>query len=202
MTGHTLLRGIPEHLRDDAARLYWQAFGPKLGRVMGPAPRAHAYLVRVMRRANAFCVVDADGHLLGIGGYKTSEGSFAGGTVADLRAVYGRAGAAWRTALLSRVAATGAQHDAGDSFLIDGICVRSDMRNRGIGTALTRALIEEGQRRGHSTVWLEVVEGNVTARRLYEGLGFVATHSHAIGSMRHVFGFASATTMVCDLAPL
>ncbi len=38
----TLQTGLPEHLRAEAARLYWQAFGGKLGLVMGPEARAPA----------------------------------------------------------------------------------------------------------------------------------------------------------------
>ena len=37
--------GLPDHLRHDAARLYWQAFGGKLGRVLGPERLAFALLV-------------------------------------------------------------------------------------------------------------------------------------------------------------
>lgn len=194
-----ILYGIPESLIPEAVALYWQAFGPKLGRVMGPKPRAHAYLTRVMRRSNALAVVDGAGRLVAIGGFRTDEGSFAGGSPDDLRAVYGRSGAAWRINLLGRVARAGAHHDDSDSFLIDGICVRADMRNRGIGFALIRALIAEGRRRGHSAIRLEVVEGNRAARSLYESLGFVAVETHGIGILRHVFGFASATTMICPL---
>ncbi len=37
MTGDwSLSLGLPKTLRRDAARLYWQAFGPKLGMVLGP----------------------------------------------------------------------------------------------------------------------------------------------------------------------
>lgn len=197
--GYALHHGIPEALRREAARLYWQAFGAKLGRVMGPEALAHDYLVRVMRRSDAICALDAEGQLLAIGGYKTEAGSFAGGTVADLRAIYGRAGAAWRRMLLNRMAATGSAFGDEHSFLIDGICVRAEWRGRGIGAALTQALINEGRRRGYPAVRLEVVEDNHVARRLYQRLGFEVAGSHHIGALRHVFRFAVSIEMILPL---
>jgi ribosomal protein S18 acetylase RimI-like enzyme len=196
---YCLYRGIPDALSHQAAQLYWQAFGVKLGRVMGPAPLAHDYLVRVMRREDAICALDAEGQLLAIGGYKTEAGSFAGGTLADLRAVYGRAGAAWRQMLLNRVAEAGSGLGDEHSFLIDGICVRADWRGRGVGAALTRALVEEGRRRGYPAVRLEVIEDNHIARRLYERLGFEMAGSHHIGALRHVFRFTVAIEMILPL---
>ena len=47
MNDVTLQFGLPDRLRADAARLYWQAFGSKLGAVMGPEPRALRFLMRV-----------------------------------------------------------------------------------------------------------------------------------------------------------
>ena len=49
----TIRHGLPEHLRPDAAALYWQAFGGKLGRVMGPNQRALRFLQRVIRADHA-----------------------------------------------------------------------------------------------------------------------------------------------------
>ena len=50
MTGAwTLSLGLPNSLRPDAAQLYWHAFGPKLGRVLGPERHALAFLENVIR---------------------------------------------------------------------------------------------------------------------------------------------------------
>ena len=187
--------GIPAHLRAEAVELYWQAFGPKLNKVLGPHPRARAFLTRVMRTDNAFAAVDDHGRLLGIAGYRTPEGSFAGGTLADLRAIYGRAGAKWRAALLLRLAhAVDERH-----FLVDGVSVRAPMRGCGIGSALIDALCTEGRAQGFSIARLEVVDSNLRARALYERLGFTAIGSQPIGLLRHVFGFHAATSMIRPL---
>lgn len=70
-------------------QLYWQAFGGKLGRVMGPERLALRFLTRVLRGDHAIVALDAKGVLLGMAGFKTPAGSFAGGEMADVLAIYG-----------------------------------------------------------------------------------------------------------------
>ncbi|WP_354004002.1 GNAT family N-acetyltransferase [Pseudotabrizicola algicola] len=184
--------GLPDHLRPQAADLYWQAFGGKLGRVMGPAPRAHAFLLRVLRADHCICALSDEGRLLGIAGFKSPQGSFAGGASEDLRRVYGYWGAAWRGALLRLL-----QSDIdNDRFLIDGLCVARDQRGQGIGSALVSALMDEARRRGYGAIRLEVIDTNIRARALYERLGFAPWRSETLGLLRHVFGFSRAVTMV------
>lgn len=184
--------GLPEPLRPQAAHLYWQAFGGKLGRVMGPAPRAHAFLLRVLRADHCLCALSDDGALLGIVGFKSPQGSFAGGDLADLQSVYGHLGAAWRSALLRLL-----QSDTdNDRFLVDGLCVAPAARGQGIGSALMAALMDEARGRGYSAIRLEVIDTNIRARALYERLGFAAWRSETLGPLRHVFGFSRAVTMV------
>ena len=175
--------------------LYWQAFGGKLGRVMGPEPRALAYLLRVLRADHCICALSDSGDLLGIAGFKSPQGSFASGEPEDLRAIYGHVGAAWRSSLL-RLLQTDIDNDR---FLVDGICVARDQRGRGVGTALVAALMAEAVARGYPAIRLEVIDTNIRARALYERLGFSAWRSETLGPLRHVFGFSRAVTMVRSL---
>lgn len=46
-------------------------------------------------------------------------------------------------------------------------------RGRGIGAQLTRAILKAFQLRGTKLVFLEVREGNIAARHLYENCGFI-----------------------------
>lgn len=188
----TIRRGLPADLRPRAAQLYWQAFGGKLGTVLGPDDRALAYLVRVMRSDHVFVALDAGGQLVGLAGFKTPRGSFAGGTPADLRDIYGPFGGRWRAALFGWL---GREVD-NDRFLVDGICVAREARGQGIGSALLDALCAEGAARGYHAVRLDVIDTNWRARALYERQGFTPLATRPIGLLRHVFGFAAATTMV------
>ncbi|NEY90887.1 GNAT family N-acetyltransferase [Tabrizicola oligotrophica] len=188
----TISQGLPDHLIPAAAALYWQAFGGKLGRVMGPDARALRFLERVIRADQALVALDERGRLLGLAGFKTPEGSFAGGAPADLRAIYGLAGTAWRMPLLSLLS----REVDNDRFLLDGICVAPAARSKGVGRALLSAIEDEARARGYDHVRLDVVDSNWRARALYERLGYRAVKTDSIGLLRHVFGFDAAVTMV------
>ncbi len=186
-----LQHGLPEDQRRAAAELYWQAFGGKLGRVLGPDHAALTYLERVMQQDHVFVALE-DGRLVGLAGFKTAEGTFVGGTADDLRAVYGRTGAMWRGVLLRL---PGRNLDEAH-FQMDGVCVAREARGRGIGSRLVEAVCAEARRRGHAEVCLDVIDTNWRAKTLYERLGFCAAGEDRIGPLRHVYGFRSVTTMV------
>lgn len=191
-----LVQGIPPAQLPGAVQLYWQAFGGKLGRVMGPAPRAMNFLRDVIHPEQAVAALGSEGQLLGIGGFRTPEAAFAGGTYADLRHHYGAFGAFWREILLRQLAE---EPVAPGQFLIDGLCVAEGARGQGIGSALVGALCEVGRRQGYGAARIDVVDSNPGAQALYARLGFAVTQSHAIGPLRHVFGFRHALTMVRPL---
>ena len=188
----TVSLGLPPSLRDQAAVIYWQAFGGKLGQVMGPDARAHAFLARVMRADHALVARDATGALLGLAGFKTPQGSFAGGSWSDMRAIYGLAGLAWRLPLLALLS----REVDNDRFLLDGICVAPAARGLGVGSALMAAIEDEARARGYAYVRLDVIDTNWRARALYERLGYMGIKTAPLGPLRHVFGFDAAVTMV------
>jgi ribosomal protein S18 acetylase RimI-like enzyme len=190
-----LRKGLPDRLRAEGAALYWEAFGGKLGPVLGPDDRAHRFLTRVLRPDHCVTAWDDEGRLLGLAGFKTPEGSLAGGSLADLRAVYGALGAQWRAGALWALS----REVDNDRFLIDGICVARGLRGQGIGTALLGALYAEARARGYASVRLDVVDTNWRARALYERQGFIATRTVGIGALRFVFGFSASITMVRPL---
>jgi ribosomal protein S18 acetylase RimI-like enzyme len=189
----TILPQLPPGLRDQAARLYWQAFGQKLGRVMGPEAQALRLLARIIRHDHAIAAL-MDGRLVGLVGFKTPHGAFAAGRFADLWAVYGM-GSLWRAAALRLLV-----RDVDNvRFLVDGLCVAPDMQGRGVGTALLDAIATEAQARGYRAVRLDVVDTNPRAQALYAREGFHVVRTTQMGLLRHLFGFARSTTMVRDL---
>lgn len=192
---YAIRHGFDSARRAEAAALYWQAFGGKLGRVMGPEARALAYVAQVMRPDHALAAVAADGTVLGVAGFRSPYGSFVGGGAADLRDAYGGLGGTWRAGLLALLA----RDTDNDRFLVDGLCVRADRRGQGIGRALLDALCAEGRARGYAQVRLDVVGENIRARALYERAGFAAAgllHSRVTGVL---FGFQTVTMMVRPL---
>ena len=192
MSDITITPGFSEAERPVAAQLYWQAFGGKLGKVLGPPTRGETFFRRVMNPDFALVARDNDGHMLGLAGFKTREGSLAQGGQRDLMAVYGVIGAFWRAVLLAPLERA-VEHD---TLLMDGICVSSEARGRGVGTLLLDAIKAEAAARGLSHVRLDVIDSNPRARALYERQGFVTTGEEQTGPLKYVFGFARATTMV------
>lgn len=191
----TLHHGLPDALRAQAAALYWDAFGDKLGRVMGPKPKAIAFLRLALSQDHAIVALSNQGELLGMVGFKTYQGSFAGGSPAHLRKAYGRFGAFWRTTLLGALVQT----TENERFLLDGICVAPAARGQGVGTLLLEAICAEAQARGYAGIRLDVVSSNPRARLLYERFGFTALQTEPLGVLRYVFGFESSTSMVKTL---
>jgi ribosomal protein S18 acetylase RimI-like enzyme len=192
-----IVTGIPHGNRDEAAALYWEAFGEKLGFVLGPKYRALRFITSVLRADHGICALDAKGRLLGVAGFKTSQGALVGGDFTDLRRVYGWVGAAVRITILAALE----RDTENERFLMDGLFVAPEARGMGIGTALLEAVYDEAKRRGYAHVRLDVIDTNARAKALYLHEGFKVTQTQNIGPLRHVFGFRSSTTMVRDLFP-
>ncbi|QYK41850.1 MAG: GNAT family N-acetyltransferase [Paracoccaceae bacterium] len=190
--GWRILHGLPEGLRGEGARLYWQAFGPKLGRVMGPDDRALPFLARAIRTDHAVVALSADGRLLGLAGFRSPQGAFADTTLRDLIRGYGIFGGMWRAAALRLLA----REIDNERFLFDGICVDRAARGQGVGTALIEAAADLAAGRGYGQLRLDVIDTNLRARALYERLGFRAAGVQRLGPLRHLFGFDTAITMV------
>ena len=190
-----LVAGLPDALRPQAARLYWQAFGSKLGRVLGPEGRALAYLERAISGNHVIVALSDAGELMGLIGFRSAQGGFAEGSMPDLRVAYGRFGALWRAAAMRAIS----REVDNDRFLIDGICVAAGARGQGVGTALIEALVQDVRTRDYAEMRLDVIDTNIRARALYERLGFRAVRSESLGPLRHLFGFQTAITMVRPL---
>lgn len=191
----TLAPGFAPSERPTAARLFWQAFGPKLRPVLAPDEKALAFLSAALCPRYALSARDAQGRLLGLAGVKTAEGGLVGGTLRDIAEIYRWPGALWRGPLLSLLE----REVAPDTLLMDGIFVSEEARGRGVGSALLGAVKQKARSEGLASVRLDVVDSNPRARALYERHGFVAGKRTDLGVMRHVFGFTGSTEMRCDL---
>lgn len=193
----TVQAGLPDGSLERAAALYWEAFGEKLGFAMGPRSKGLQFARRVLDPAHALSAVDESGQLLGVVGFKTSQGALVGGNFMDLVAIYGALGASWRALLLSLLD----QDVENERFLMDGIFVAPHARGHGIGTALLDAIIAEARTRGYKSIRLDVINTNPRAKALYERHGFTTLKTRQMGWLKHLFKFESAITMVRYLEP-
>lgn len=182
--------GLPPEMRDAAAALYWDAFGTKLGRVLGPAPRALAFVTQAIDPTHVICATEGD-RLLGVAGFKTHRGAFVAGSLPLLARIYGWPGALWRSLLLTLLA----RDTENTCFVTDGLAVAAQARGRGVGTALIDALAAEARARHYPALRLDVVDTNPRAQALYDRLGFTVAKTTPIGALRHVYGFRHSITM-------
>lgn len=195
--GVSIRRGFLEDQRDDTALLFWEAFSGKLGKILMPEVRALRLIRRILDPEFAFSAVSHDGKLLGLAGFKTSEGGFSGGDLSDLVSVYGLFGGLWRGILLELLERPLKR----DVLLMDGIFVHADARGKGVGTMLLDAIVDEARCRNLSSVRLDVIDTNPRARALYERAGFVAGATEEVGFLSDILGFRSTTTMIRRLGP-
>lgn len=61
---------------------------------------------------------------------------------------------------------------------IYAIHVREDYRKHGYARQIVSALLQEGIKRGATKSYLQVIDGNIAARKLYESLGFRLAYSY------------------------
>lgn len=193
----TVSRGFAEAERPQAAVLFWQAFSEKLGAVLGPRPRALQFLASAFRPENALCARSGAGRLVGLAGLHGAKGGLVGGTFAELAAVYGWVGAAWRGPLLDTLE----RRPTPGTLLMDGLVVDRDFRGYGIGTRLLDGVVDEARARGDTAVRLDVIDANDRARALYLRYGFVPVGRQRLGPLRIVFGFRSAESLVRTVEP-
>ena len=187
-----IVHGIPEAMRSCAAAFYDDAFGPKFAVAMTSSEQRLAMLADSLNLAFAFGAIK-DNRLVGLAGYKTTDGSFTDGmTYKVLLKHAGIIGGSWAALVFSlydRSLTSG-------QLLMDGIVVDSSMRGHGIGTQLINELAAFAKSSGYETVRLDVIDTNPNARRMYERNGFTATRTESFGYLRWLLGFGASTTMV------
>ncbi|SHI81963.1 GNAT family N-acetyltransferase [Wenxinia saemankumensis] len=181
--------------RPALAAIYWDAFGDKLGRALGPRRRAEAFLVRALDPAHALVARGAGGQVLGVAGIRDGAGGLVAGRPGDFLAAYGVA------APLRALALVAIPRDVDNArFLVDGLAVAAGARGQGVGTRLLAALAGLAAGRGHREIRLDVAEGNLRARALYEREGFVAAGTRRPGLAGPLLGLPPTVTMVRRLA--
>lgn len=187
----TLQQGFPDDLRQAAAELYDAAFGAKLSIAIPDAAKRLAVLQQGIVPECSFVALK-DGHLAGIAGFKTADGSFTGNitfhVLKDTLGVFGTLRAVLMFVLFERKCVPG-------QLLMDGIAVASHMRGGGIGTRLLRRLIDYARHEGYRSLRLDVIDTNPAARRLYERVGFIPVRTDYFPYLKWLLGFEASTRM-------
>ncbi len=189
--------GLRDDHRDEAARLYWQAFGEKLGKLLGPRERAEAFFAETANPEGVLTAIDTsvdEGSLLGLAAFSYGEHGFSRAGIGDVFRHYG-AGSLWRVPVLAVLERKAPE----DTLQMDGICVGEKARGRGVGTALLQAMADKARALGKTKVTLDVIDRNHRAKALYERVGFVGVAEEETGPLEGLLGFRTATRMVWEV---
>lgn len=120
-----------------------------------------------------YAALDAEEQVIGVA-FVTADDRVLCLDESALRGVWGRWGAFWReTAVMLARLGTRRSH----ALRIEGLAVRADCREAGVGSAMLKRIIGDARAAGFSRVALDVGDDNVVARRLYERFGFRVTRS-------------------------
>ena len=177
--------------RPDLAELLWQGFEHKMIGLYGPKENGVAYFADSFSPERLIVARDNDGHIVGMVGLRTPDGSFAPPRKDTIDRHYPAAGA-------NRIGSIAGLKDNvsdDDVLSMDILSVARPFRNKGLGTQLVEACCREAQRRGLAMVQIPVAEENEGARRLYARLGFEDVGVIDLGEDGEIFGLRRVVTM-------
>jgi ribosomal protein S18 acetylase RimI-like enzyme len=159
--------GLPEGCRDEAARLFFEAFHHQLRGIM-PTEEIALRLLPNDLNANRVIVAIESGKMVGFAGLAYEGSNYMTFSMRDFRERFGPIGGFFRYL----VYAAAGRPVSGRELVVDGLGVTESMRRRGIGSMLLDAVCRFASERGFHYVRLDVVDTNEPARRLYEQFGF------------------------------
>lgn len=184
-------RSLPAGLERVAATLYWEAFGRKLGWILGPSEKAIEFLSTNLNGDRVVCAM-LDGELVGVAGFKHQGRALTGGGLRDILSTFGWIRGLPKAAFLTLLE----RNPPADTMVMDGIAVDSRHRGLGAGAKLLDETVAIASELGYRFVRLDVVDTNPRARTLYERNGFLATKTERTPYLRKLMGFSASTTMV------
>lgn len=189
--------GVPEYLREEAARLYDDAFAGKFSVAIREQKKRRRVLADAFMLEYAVSATFRE-TLVGLAGFHTAQGALTHGMTAGLLVDHLGIAAGLRAAIVFSLYARRPQ---ASELLMDGIAVSPGMRGRGVGTRLLDELKQFAGDNGYTRIRLDVVDTNPAARRLYERRGFVPIRTERFGWLRGLLGFGASTTMVYSIGP-
>ena len=191
MANITIAHTIPPSLREDAVRLYDEAFGAKFQLAVKDTAQRRELLMDSVCLPFAFAAL-AEGELAGLAGYCTADGSFTGGLNTAMLWKHLKL---WRGIRAACVFSLYERTRQADELLLDGIAVDARWRGRGIGTQLLEQVKAHAKAEGLTQVRLDVVDTNPQARQLYARCGFIVEKEEKYPLLRPLLGFGGSATM-------
>jgi ribosomal protein S18 acetylase RimI-like enzyme len=199
MEGVRIARGLTDEQVTAASAILLEAFDEKIAHELRPVSdeQAMRIIAAGMAPERAWSAVDADGSLVGLTGVGTAARPFYRVPFSVLAGEFGLAGALWRRAYELPEAV--ARPRRRDTWRVEVLAVRADVRGAGIGTALLEAVAAEARATGAKRLLLEVVDTNGRAKDLYERAGFHCARTIRSGILTSGAGYDAIHFMRQDL---
>jgi GNAT superfamily N-acetyltransferase len=195
---YTIQKGIkPEH-RDDAARLYAEAFKNKFEKLLGTPDEVTEILKDSINASYAFTAVSITNELFGLVGFYHKNSSLMDIKLKKLIRKYGFFSGLYKKLVIFILFFK--KRDNNKQLLMDGIVTKKEHRGKGIGTGLMDKLDEFALENKMTSIKLDVVYGNDDAKRMYENRDFKSTGDvRNPGFIKRLIGVEGLTTMVKTL---
>ncbi|MBC3796078.1 GNAT family N-acetyltransferase [Acetobacterium tundrae] len=168
-----ITKSINEDQKTEVAKLFYSAFEKKFSTLWLFA-KNETQAVAVLRECINYkkgLYALSENSLLGFIGLETGDGLFVNFKFSSLSKVFGLFGATWRFlayGIYRLLHNNRIEHEVH----IDPIVVSSNARGMGVGTKLLNATIDFARSINRKCVFLEVVDTNSNAQKLYERVGF------------------------------
>lgn len=192
----TIRQGFAEELRLPVAGVLLEAFERKMLPVLGKNRDRAAGVLAACVCSTAVLVAADGARVLGVAALKYGHEDFWQPRLEPFVAAYGWLMGRIRRQLLNILIESPCPQD---QVLLEMLAVSAQARGLGIGGRLMQAVFDLARREGFSQVWLDVVDTNPNAQRLYERTGFRAMGTKSYPLVGPWMGFKSTTLMMYPL---
>jgi ribosomal protein S18 acetylase RimI-like enzyme len=182
--------GLPDRFRNEAATIFYAAFGEKNQPLFGSRASAIAIFDKAIDPELAMVAIAQD-RLVGLAGLRYDDRSFLQFNLSvftqELGLVKGTLGFFLFVLFNHRV-------QKGELFL-EVLIVNPEARGQGIGTLMLQELFEFARQNQFDQIKLDVAAINPNARRLYERMGFVCLKTRNYPFLRRIIGATAIDSM-------
>ncbi len=159
---------LTDSFKNKLADIYFQAFGRKIAALIKPEYKAREIIIKSMNYDMALYALDDNKNLLGFLGFQTNYKEFIRYRYINFREHFNPVSSFLKWNIL-KLSIPGLQKT---EIRIDSVAVDDSSRSKGVGTALIEHFFNFAKTNNFKKIYLEVVDTNPEAKRLYRRLGF------------------------------
>jgi len=191
----TIQIGIQAEHKEEATRLYANAFASKFVKILGSQQEIIDLFINGINEDRGISALSENNELLGISGFNLNGQSLVNLKFKDFVKQYGLIRGSIKLLIITFI--FDRDSDGEKQLLMDGIVVKEGNRGMGIGKQLFQKLEQYAKENELSSIKLDVIDENPKAKKLYEKIGFVSKKYQKVPKMiQNLIGVSWVTTMV------